>query len=115
MLSLQGGDGGIDRSEARDTPADSVAIKGRLGCLELAQRKPSWPAATPHKQAGHMKANDRSRISPHLASRGSSTYESGSKLLILEQDSDFSRFRPNHPALAGGSQPPFFVGTSHCG
>ena len=37
-------DGVIDRSKTQDTPWDPVAVQRSLACLELASRKPSWPA-----------------------------------------------------------------------
>src|ERR1700722_10874481 len=38
-------DGGIDRSEVRDSPWNPLAGNRSRDCLELASRKPSWPAA----------------------------------------------------------------------
>jgi hypothetical protein len=36
-----------------------IGLQRSLACLELALRKPSWPAVyQPHQQAGHMDASD---------------------------------------------------------
>src|SRR5258707_89474 len=70
-------DGRIDRSEVRDTPWDPLAEARSCGCLELASRKPSWPAVKrPHQQAGHMDASDPIRPQKTLVARGPSTYGS---------------------------------------
>jgi hypothetical protein len=52
-------DGAIDRTTMRDNPWDPSAVNRSPGCLELASRKPSWPAVnTTAPQAGHMDASD---------------------------------------------------------
>src|SRR6202051_990321 len=69
--AARGVDGRIDRSEVRDTPWDPLAEERSLGCLELASRKPSWPAVhRPHQQAGHMDASDPVRPSKNSCGTG---------------------------------------------
>src|SRR6202035_3981694 len=73
-------DGRIDRSKVRDSPWDPLAEARSCGCLELASRKPSWPAG----QIDRINRPDiwmqaiRSDQKKTLVARGPSTY--GSRL-----------------------------------
>jgi transposase len=53
-------DGRIDRSEGRDSPWDPLAEARSCGCLELASRKPSWPAVQTTASTGRTYGCKRS-------------------------------------------------------
>ena len=77
---MQAGDGVIDRSETRDIPWDPAAHIDVVPLIGTRAAKPISASgqSQPHKQAGHMDANEPITAASHLAARGPSTY--GSRL-----------------------------------
>src|SRR5204862_7261926 len=63
-------DGAIDRATMRDNPWDPSAVNRSLGCLELASRKPSWPAINRSHSTGRTYGCKRSDLTKKLLRHG---------------------------------------------
>src|SRR5205085_7689487 len=69
-------DGAIDRATMRDNPWDPLAANGSPGCLELASRKPSWPAIINRTHRPDIWMQAIRLTQKALVPRGPSTYGS---------------------------------------
>src|SRR5438132_14234516 len=69
-------DGAIDRATMRDNPWDPLAANRSPGCLELASRKPSWPAIINRTHRPDIWMQAIRLTQKALVPRGPSTYGS---------------------------------------